>query len=340
MRMAGQRTVFVLGAAANKEIDHTKNMPVGSELALRIQQSLAGELNSGTGWPNGPISDAISRQLGGVTDQHILAMRRIERGITFKESIDEFIDEWQDVPRLVECGKLAICHEILKAEANTLYPGLLRDEHGSSIAFRSIRDSWLGQIFRFANPKARRRDVKQCLEGISFITFNYDRCLEAALYSFIRHGQNIDEAEAVELFQSVPVIHAYGSLGMISVPGVSGLEIGSTEPWSISRGASSIRTFTEEFKSENKEEMSFHLFHADRIVFLGFGFHQRNLDLILPKSLSSRSHVLATGVGLRPEQRDEIQKRMFHLGKEIKIFPVQCSELVDAHRQTIFGPWE
>ncbi len=330
------RTVFILGAAANKEIDHTQNMPVGSELALRIQQSVSSELNSGTRWPSGPISDAISRQLGGLGDNHVQALRRIESGITFKDSIDEFLDEWREMPHLVECGKYLISHEILKAEANTFYPSLLRQEQGSSLAFRSIRDSWLGQIFRFANPSQRRRDVEGCLAGISFVTFNYDRLLEAAIYSFIRYGQNIDEENAVRILKSVPILHAYGSLGPLALPGSSGIEIGSNDPWAIIRGAQEIRTFTEEFVSEQRELINFELFHADRIVFLGFGFHRRNLDLILPASLANGAHAIATGVGLRSGQTTEVLNRFAHLGKEIKIFPMPCSDLLDNQREVIF----
>lgn len=335
--MTSRRTVFVLGAAANKEIDHTQNMPVGSELALRIQQSISSELNSGTRWPSGPVSDSISRQIGGLNEAHIQALRRIEQGVTFKESIDEFIDEWKDVPHLSHCGKLAICNEILSAEAKTLYPELLRQENGSHLSFRSVRESWLGQIFRFANPGKRRRDVEECLDGISFITFNYDRLLEAALYSFIRYGQNIDDANAVRILKSIPILHAYGSLGDLALPDNPGIELGSKELWCVERSAKGIRTFTEEIASEHRERMVFEISRSDRIVFLGFGFHRRNLDLIMPESISGNKHAIATGIGLRDGQLTEVKNRFARIGKEIKIFPMQCSELIDQQREVIFG---
>jgi hypothetical protein len=328
------KIVFVLGAAANKELDSNGMMPVGSELAERIQRQLSSELNNNSRWPEGPISKTIS-STGGLNDTHIQAMRRIEQGITHCESIDQFIDEWSDFRELTATAKFAIAYEILRSEAQTQPTAAMADATSATIAMRGIRDSWLGLIFRFANKGVRRRDTKKCLSNISFITFNYDRCLEAALYLFFRDGQNTSKEDAAIYASQVPVFHVYGFLGKLPEFDIQGIRLGSTDYWNVSSGSKQIKTFTEECESTHRSALQQTIQRADRIVFLGFGFHRPNVELIQPISLMGKE-VFATVYGMRDREIAEVNRHLKELDANCHLMSSGCSDLVKQHREDIF----
>lgn len=331
-----QRIVFILGAAANIELDPSGSMPVGIELARRIQRDLSGELQSGTRWPDGPISDSLSRSPG-LGDSHVKAMRRIENGIIFKESIDEYLDEWRDTENMLEVGKRAICHQILVGERSTKF--CLSQENNTTVspAMIAIRESWLGQILRYANPGRPRRRVNECLNGISFITFNYDRLLEQALYWFIRFGQDQTDEMAKEQFATVPIKHVYGSIGELPVPSGGSIQLGSAAPYDIQKGASSIRTFTEEAQSEHRADLQNLMKHADKVVFLGFGFHRRNIELILPDYFENGEvGVYGTDIGLRQRAKEQVDLSFASAGTSVLFHNRQCGELISEIRDELF----
>lgn len=327
-------TLFVLGAAANIELDNNTAMPVGSDLAIRIQDQLSSELNSGSQFSDGPVSNAIASS-GGLTSAHMQALRRIEQGITYRESIDQFIHEWADQECLPEAGKMAIAYQILEAESRTGFRKALRDEQASTAAMRGIRESWLGQIFRFANPEARRRDVSECFRGISFVTFNYDRCLEAAIYLFLRYGQNLNEAQTQDAMENIPIIHAYGDLGPMKFYGGSGHDANPVTAGDISRAAGRIRTFTEECDSVHQRKLQSLVEEADCVVFLGFGFHKKNMDLIEPTGYWGKQ-IFGTVYGMREQEIARVQDYFLDHGAEYKLQQLSCSALLDKHRESIF----
>src|SRR6185437_8892977 len=108
--------VFIIGAGASK--DFGQNMPVGPELADRIERILNEEFGRG-GTPDGPISNALALSAGGFGANHVIAANRIRRAIHTKDSIDDLLDEWKDIPEMLQVGKVAIAHIIQQAECNS-----------------------------------------------------------------------------------------------------------------------------------------------------------------------------------------------------------------------------
>ena len=332
-----KKIVFVLGAAANFEIDPSKSMPIGSELATRIQIQIRTELQSQGKFPTGDISDALSRSPAGLSQDHVEAMRRIEQGITFKESIDEFIDEWSDFPLVQDVGKLAIAVEILKAEQGMHFSKSSENAIGISAALQSIRDSWLGTALRLINPQIRRRDVSSLLTGISFVTFNYDRCLEFALYHFLQNSQGLEQDQAFEAFRAIPIYHSYGSLGEFNPLGQSNVPFGASLS-NANAAAKKIRTFTEEVSSEHAESIRRVVSDADILVFLGFGFHDRNIDLLFENLPNANTAIWGTVCGIRPPRIDAIRSRLSPSGRPFVLLGAwQCRELLWDHQDHIFN---
>jgi hypothetical protein len=329
------KTVFVLGAAANKELDPLNPMPIGSELASKIRLHLNAELNNLNSIESGPISNALSRSINGFSGDHIEAMRRIESGITFKESIDEFIDEWRDSPYVEQIAKLAIAIEILNAERTMNLGAAGHDSLAISSALHVIRESWLGLVLRLCNPHARRRDAAEVLDGIAFVTFNYDRCLEYTLFRYFNHSQGMPASDAAMAVKRIPILHAYGSLGELPILSGQGVEFGAPLDHA-SAAAASIRTFTEEVESEHAEKLQSVVFDSDRLIFIGFGFHRRNLELLIPTGCNPKTTVWGTVISMRGPAVQRVSEILKGSQMARYLEARTCRDLVFEHQDQLF----
>lgn len=91
------KTVYIVGAGASTEFG---DMPIGLKLAQSIQASAERELRLGGNESEPPITDALSRSVG-FRQSHREAFARIRASITTKDSIDDCVSEWEDLPVLV-----------------------------------------------------------------------------------------------------------------------------------------------------------------------------------------------------------------------------------------------
>lgn len=78
------RTVFVIGAGASIEFKGNGSMPIGSQLAIQIENLLDEDIHEQRMGGSGPISRALM-QHGGMVSQHVDAMRRIRQSIQSKK---------------------------------------------------------------------------------------------------------------------------------------------------------------------------------------------------------------------------------------------------------------
>jgi hypothetical protein len=150
--------------------------------------------------------------------------------------------------------------------------------------------------------KTSYRDIGS---NIAFISFNYDRSLEQFLYAWLS-GLGIGEDGALEVLSRMKIFHPYGTLGPLPWQGIDGHRpFGQIQ--NLYGAASSIRTFTEQLEeSEQLAQLRSVVLHAQRIVFLGFGFHRQNMTLLAPQKPTSHTPVL---FGTTHEcKRGEIQR--------------------------------
>jgi hypothetical protein len=105
--------VFVVGAGAS--LDFGSSMPIGGDLAQRIEAALNEEFR-----PNpsnlGPIKKALKKSSLGFHAEHLHAADVIRNSIGFASSIDDLLNGWTDLPATALVAKLAIADQILKAE--------------------------------------------------------------------------------------------------------------------------------------------------------------------------------------------------------------------------------
>lgn len=281
--METRRLVFVIGAGASKAFGDI--MPIGSQLAERIERQLSQEFAGDTSAAKGPIASALSVPPGGMTTKLFEAARAVRSGLIHQASIDNLLHEWsQDSPEMVLVGKLAIAYLIFKAEEGSALGSFKGNELEKAFsAIGQLRNSWPGYLMQnLKRETTRRRDVADVFSDIGFVVFNYDRCLEQYLFWAFRSA-GLSKDAAVEALSGIPVLHAYGTLGQL--PFMAGAEehvpFGASSTY-LKKAAEGIKTYTEENHDPDHVARIRHMVHhAGRLVFLGFGYHPKNLDLLL-----------------------------------------------------------
>ena len=119
---------------------------------------------------------------------------------------------------------------------------------------------------------------------MSFITFNYDRCIEHFLINALTPLYNITPEKARKLCENINVLHPYGIVGPLPGWKAKGppVEFGSSKA-DISSLADSIRTYTETtHDAAELDAIRQTVAESEVIVFLGSGFHQPNMKMLSP----------------------------------------------------------
>jgi hypothetical protein len=284
------RTVFVIGAGANAEI----GMPVGDELKTRIASVLKfteterGAL-SGDDIICGAL-DLYSRNPIGIFNSMranvlVKAAMDISKAMSLSISIDNFIDARRGDQEIAFCGKLAIVHTIRVAEH---YCKLFESKA------EYLNDTWYPLFFQKITEGCHVDELDARFDDISFIIFNYDRCFEYFIYLSLMVYYSIDHNRAKNIVQSLHINHPYGTAGELW-DDMGNLTFGETpNPRQLISLAQNIKTFTEsiEQKNDSNKGIRYLVKQADRIIFLGFAYHDQNLNLLFkyhPSLLSKSS---------------------------------------------------
>lgn len=318
--MSEYRTTFVVGAGASKSFGD--QMPVGYELAERIRDRMAEELDGSN--VLGPLSTILAIMEREVGPDHRLAMQRIRVGLAAHDSIDRFIDEHSAIPKVEIVAKLAIAYEILKAEKETNLWRQFNDRGPRTADF--MRGSWIGQIMRYANPGARRSVPAEALHGISFITFNYDRCIEVACRIWFEATCGLSYQQVDAAVQAVPIHHVYGSLGDVMLT-PDGSPFGGLEhPY---QAAARIRTFTESLAEDQLTSIRDTIRASNAVVFLGCAFHAQNVEMLLPEGPQPNQGYWATGYRMRGFDQ---QRANGMFANRLQILEMEADKFMDNQR--------
>lgn len=309
------KTVFVIGAGASAEA----NLPTGFELKQKISNLLDihwdfGRQQSG----DFIICDALfeyERKLensnGDITPFINEALHIRDALPPLAISIDNFIDAHRDNPKIALCGKLAIARAILNAEKNSSLFG--KDGHG--INFDSIAGTWYLPFFQLITENCSVADLEKRFEQLILIIFNYDRCIEHFLFHALKHYYRIKDSEAAALIGKISIYHPYGSVGTLpwlkAGTGVKfGAEVNCSQLLCLSQ---QIKTFTEGTDPGSSEITAIrsHMIEANRIAFLGFAFHQLNMQLIAPaKTAQGWRRCFATAFNISESDQTMIKNQI------------------------------
>lgn len=102
---------------------------------------------------------------------------------------------------------------ILEAERDS---DLARSRDGQWRDGASVAQSWFADLFYIMqNGVGKADDTRDIFKNVSFITFNYDRCLEHYLHNAVMELYRLDWQSAAEVMQAIRVVHPYGQVGSL-----------------------------------------------------------------------------------------------------------------------------
>jgi hypothetical protein len=306
------KTIFVVGAGASKEAD----LPTGEELKETIVELLTPATNGrddiayfGITHGGGEIFE-ILRRAPIIADGHdephqnFTKLRnaavKIAGALPGSLSIDNYINQMAGNPYIEMCGKLAIVKAILRAERESK---LFVDDSNAdnqlnlSSLYHELRDqgrptrkeeTWYLKLSQFLFEDCRQEELSRRLADFSFVIFNYDRCVEHFFYWALRKSYDLTPDEAAQLVNGIAIFHPYGTVGALPWQAkrqavVSFGQKGGYDPLLL---ASGIKTFTEGTDPAQSEIVQLRqaMDYANNVIFLGFGFHNQNMELITPQN--------------------------------------------------------
>jgi len=304
--MVDLETVLVLGAGASKDF----GFPTGRELVKQVKQ----EVSAGGG--HSQLFSECAKEL---------KLNMVDSFLSSLEQADPLsVDAWlEHNPTFIEIGKVAIAITLLHREGHSK----LRSEN-----------NWYQLLFdRLNSPFDRFQDNR-----LSIITFNYDRSLEQYLFKTFRYTHTVkNEKECKEKLNQLRIVHVYGSLGRLewqcddpeqSIPEVPYGGAGLHQDRVIS-ASKSIKIMPEgqqlgiEFdKAKNW------IGCANALYFLGFGYHQTNMERLGIETLKKAPKVMGTSLGLGYQEIREIERlHIRSLVRETGLFPKPVYEFLHDH---------
>lgn len=340
--MDERHTVFVVGAGASKEV----RVPLGYELRQGICTDLAFSVRDTY---NG---DVLQKALLLVDGEHKSShgsakdhARKIYRGLPLAISIDHYVNCHQDSGILIDVAKLSITNHILKCESGC---DLKKSSNGKELDFFKIETTWYIKFASLLFEDCSWAMLPDRLKLLSFIVFNYDRCLEYFLINAIAAHYDRDLSESAEVVtQNLHIFHPYGQVGKLpefaqtSEPSVPyGADLNAHD---LLRTAKEIRTFSERTDEKNGELIKAQeiLSNCRRLVFLGFSYMAKNIDLLIPTKApkSEFKQVFGTAKGMSASDvsvaAEILRKKLGLPPGVVNLKPQACSELFNENLHSL-----
>jgi hypothetical protein len=339
------KTAFVVGAGASVDF----GFPLGAQLTPTIATTLGIQSFSSEDAERELILLALNvlceRERHRDEKDLISKAMDMAAGLVTADSIDTYIHNFSHDPDIALLGKLAIATCLLLAENKS---SLRSHKPGETIDLSQLSTSWLGRLFPIMASEVSARSVERMFENVSFVVFNYDRCIEFYFEHAIASRFRMPLSEARSFVAShLNIVHPYGALGKMIGP--DRIEFGQRlEPATVSsanamlRMAQSLRTFTESVTGSERNQITRTISTAKRLVFLGFGFQHQNVQLLKCEKSEVRA-VRATTIGMSNNACWEVLNRIKtitanpHLGDHENLLNVTCPALVSDERLFLEG---
>jgi len=325
------------------------NFPSGSKLLEQIAATLDIRFNNREQESGDPrvfaALDELARSNDGrQTDVNLYlqACWRIRDAAHLGLSIDNVINQLDDDPFVAVCGKLGIARQLLLAEKNSVIR--IDREDPSNLPLAAVRATWLGRFAQLISQDMRASALDEIFDNVSVISFNYDRSIRRFLPHALMSQFALSEHTAQALARKLKIYHPYGSLGQLQWEAgyPNGVGYGDAETARLVKVASSLRTFTEQIEDSSElTEMRNALSFAERIVFLGFGYHRQNMELLAMGVRPITKRVYGTSLGLSNSDADVVAGQLsaffgepYRAHNTAALFPTACVDFLDEHSRT------
>ncbi|MDA9544271.1 hypothetical protein ACM43_06825 [Bradyrhizobium sp. CCBAU 45321] len=325
--MFNRKTLFIIGAGAGYDIGVPAGRKLAEDIANRTLVSLDhGQLGRGT--HDEDLALSFFERGDPKANEYFSAFRLIHNGVLLANSIDDFLNIHEASPAVVTVGKAAIIRTILNAERGCkLYvdPSNIYNK----LDVGPIRDSWFVKFMQVLGPGRRVDEVENVLSNVSFITFNYDRCLEYFLRHALQLLYGIQLQHASEIVGKANIIHPYGSVGQLDKVQFGGIAHARMDYRELSKA---IKTYTERVEeSEILEKMQGAIREAECIVFLGFAYHKQNMALLRPASRARKTkQIYGTAFGMSDSDVSEVVDELASFFPDQELRPAASSGLLPA----------
>ena len=340
------KTVFVIGAGASAELGFPLGEKLLEEIAERVDISYDfGQLKRG----DYVLADALRQKLNAAVDvvdynNHLHSAWQIVKSSKQGISIDNVLDALED-PMAATVGKFGIVRSILSAEAKSPLAEWI-DHFPDQVDIPALNGTWLAQLTRLLAEGRRKSEIGSVFENLSIINFNYDRTIEQYLPFSLASYFGLKPQDVRQVIPALPILRPYGKAG--SLPWEGGdrkVEFGHCNANSVRVAADKILTFTEQVQdSALLEDIKDALETAERVIFLGFGFHRQNLEVLACSALP-HVEVLATSFGVSKSDSASIQTDVENcLGlsnftilnhQYVRLFPLKCADFMSEVWRTL-----
>ena len=306
--------VFIVGAGASKEF----GLPTGKELLEKVSKISTSKRDSNGFFQRYEFKDGVSeaiqryaRMLGNDNNKLIELYGKagwLSSIALLAPSIDNVLHTHSADPDIVQIGKIFIAQALLESEQkSSIVNDRSRGRSDRPFPLTYLRegqtkylsDTWLGELFRLLVEMRDLEEFINQLKRITFISFNYDRCIQQFLITcaslYFRITDNVARNRVAE---SINVIHPYGSLGSLTLQNDIIYGYGPVEG-NIFDISQKIRTFTEGSESDDvRVKMHAAFENASSVFFLGFGFLDLNMDLLFQGKRHHVKEVFGTYLGM------------------------------------------
>ncbi len=337
------KTTFIIGAGASAELGISPGFGLKKDIgeAFKFRNDDFGRLAGGD--DSVRLAFKVLVESGAYDRRRLFdSANHITTAIIHQPSIDTFIDSQRDVPEVAACGKIAIVSKILQYESQSK----IRHEDprlANKLIDFSQSTHWLHYLFQILTDSRSLEEFRDRMEQVTFIVFNYDRCLQHFFFQAIQNLYRISREDAAKAVDEIKIVHPYGYVGRLPVSmGHSGIEFGlDASPHQIVTLSESIRTFTEQIDDDDElAQIRRPIAEATKLVFLGFGFHHQNLQLLLPDREKQVKQIYGSGWGMSDTDIDHAKSRLSAFqrapGMTIDINPrLKASEFLTQYRLII-----
>jgi hypothetical protein len=345
--MQNQKTVFVVGAGASYEY----KLPTGQQLKQEISRKLSFDVDFNTLRRGDElIYHALwqahnSNSAKFEINRSLQIAREVSVALPLATSIDNFIHIHKGDAVVELCGKLAIVRTILAAEASSSLHFALNQ----MLNFEQSKDAWLVRFMQLLNEDCNIDQLEERLSTMSFIVFNYDRCVEHFLFHAIKTYYRVDAVRAGEIVGSIRIFHPYGTVGTLPWmrrPDTSReIEFGGTpHAAQLLTLAQGIKTFTEggDPESEDNRAMRICISEAQRIAYLGFAYHPLNLDLMRKVAEANETtvpkQIFGTAFGMSDSDVNDVSRDLVGMFSTSRIEvrnDMKCGDLFHEYNRSL-----
>ena len=296
--MITKKTVLILGAGASMPY----GFPSGWELVTKCARFY--DINDG---------DTVNLVKEGYKPDKIIGFSKALQ-MSGQGSVDAFLEHR---PEYIDVGKAAIAYFLVHRESK------------STLFDMNLESDWYQLLWSRLSTSIN--DFED--NNLSIITFNYDRSLEQYLFTAMSNCYGLDKEQCAQKLNSIPIIHVHGKLGRLDweESNMETVDYGAlvTKSTVIRNASRGIKIIHENIDGDKEFEEARKLLRlADKIYFLGFGYHPTNWVRLGMKDYCESisiptgpwSEIAGTGFGLSRQVKEEIEKVRSINGSVVKLY--------------------